>query len=129
MMLRARRFLLPLVVVLAACGGATPTPPPKSSAVAAAAVAGKQNTPAFGADHIDSALREAWQREGLTPAPRVDDATFVRRAYLDVVGTIPTPEATTAFVANAEPDKRRKLVDSLLAATQYAEHWMNYWDD
>jgi hypothetical protein len=103
-------------------------PPPHSPAVAPP-VAHKQNGPAFGAESIDAALREAWQRENLAPAPRVDDATFARRAYLDIVGSIPTPEATTAFTSSTEADKRRKLVAALLAAPQYAEHWMNYWDD
>ena len=119
-----RSFLLATAVVLAACGGAAPkitTPAP--------APGGKQNGPAFGAASIDVALREAWQKEGVTPAPRADDATFVRRVHLDVVGTIPAPEATRAFVASTDPEKRRKLVDALLASPQYAEHWMNYWDD
>jgi hypothetical protein len=83
----------------------------------------------FGSDAIDAALREAWQREGLTPAPRADDATFLRRAYLDIAGTIPPADTMTAFVASSEPDKRKKAVDALLASPDYAEHWMNYWDD
>src|SRR4029079_3510741 len=74
-------------------------------------------------------LRAAWQHGGLTPAPRADDATFIRRASVDIVGTIPPPEAPTAFIASTNPDRRKKLVDTLLAAPQYAEHWMNYWDD
>ena len=128
MMLRSRSFLLGTFVALAACGGSAPAP--RSSAVAPGAPAAqKRNTPSFGPEDIDGALREAWLHEGLTPAPRVDDATFVRRAYVDIVGTIPSPEAATAFVSSAEPDKRRKLVDSLLANSHYAEHWMNYWDD
>jgi hypothetical protein len=118
--------------VLAACAG-TPAAPPKtaspnaSSAAVVPRAAAKQ--PSFDAAAIDAALREAWQKQGLAPSPRADDATFARRAYVDIVGTIPTPEATTAFVASTAPDKRQKLVDSLLASPAYAEHWMNYWDD
>ena len=129
MMIRTRSFLLVSAVVLAACGGASSVSPPRTTAPVAAPPGGKPNASSFGAAAIDSALREAWEKERLTPAPRSDDATFVRRAYLDIVGTIPAPDATSAFVASTDPDKRRKLVDSLLAAPQYAEHWMNYWDD
>ena len=116
--------------VVAACGSAPAVAPPKVPApVAPVAQRAATKQPTFGADAIDAALREAWQKQALTPAPRADDATFVRRAYVDIVGTIPTPDATTAFVASTAPDKRQKLVDSLLASPEYAEHWMNYWDD
>ena len=115
--------------VLAACGGAPSAPPRTSTAPAPVAPRAAAKLSAFGADAIDGALREAWQKQGLTPAPRADDATFVRRAYLDIVGNIPTPEATTAFVASTATDKRQKLIDSLIASPEYAEHWMNYWDD
>jgi hypothetical protein len=70
-----------------------------------------------------------WQKDGITPAPAADDATYLRRAYVDIVGTTPPPDVVKAFVADASPDKRKKLVDKLLASPEYAEHWMNYWDD
>ena len=128
MMLRLRTLLLGGGLVLAACGGGSSGGPARTAASAAPAVT-KQKPPSFGAPHIDSALGEAWRKAGLTPAPRADDATFVRRVYVDLVGTIPTPEAASAFVASTQPDKRQKLVDALLASPQYAEHWTNYWDD
>jgi hypothetical protein len=123
--------LLGAVVVaagLAACGG-SPSPRPAASSSAVTPRAATKAVSSFGADRIDAAMHEAWQREGLTPAPRADDATFLRRVYLDVVGTIPPSDATAAFLADPSPDKRKKAVDSLLASPQYAEHWMNYWDD
>ena len=131
MMLRSRSLMVLGVVVLAACGGAAATPPPKAPAPAEAAKAAKPTapSPAAGAESIDRALRAAWLKESLTPAPKADDATFVRRVYLDVVGTIPTPDQASAFLASTDPDKRKKLVDALIASPAYAEHWMNYWDD
>ncbi|AKV00863.1 hypothetical protein AKJ09_07526 [Labilithrix luteola] len=78
---------------------------------------------------IDAALQDAWKRAGITPAARADDATFLRRAYVDIVGSIPPPDVTTAFLASDDSAKRRKLVETLLASPAYAEHWMNYWDD
>ncbi|MDF2695433.1 MAG: hypothetical protein K0S65_3816 [Labilithrix sp.] len=74
-------------------------------------------------------LRDEWKRAGVVPAARADDATFLRRIYVDIVGTVPPPDVTTRFLADAAPDKRARLVDTLLASPDYAEHWMNYWDD
>jgi hypothetical protein len=119
-----------LVAGIAACGhasnGSQPKTPPSSNG---APVAPKEKAPSFGAEAIDGALREAWKKEGVTPAPKADDATFLRRAYIDIVGTIPPVDVTTSFLADASPDKRKKLVDRLLDSPEYAEHWMNYWDD
>jgi hypothetical protein len=78
---------------------------------------------------IDEALRNEWTKAGIVAAPRADDATFLRRAYVDIVGTVPPPEVTEAFLGDTSPGKRQKLVDGLLASPEYAEHWMNYWDD
>ena len=56
---------------------------------------------------IDDAIRAAWEKEGVHPAPTVDDARFLRRVYLDLTGVIPPPEAVLAFLADASLDKRR----------------------
>ncbi|QDT16407.1 DUF1549 domain-containing protein [Alienimonas californiensis] len=59
-----------------------------------------------------------------------DDATFLRRASLDLVGLLPTAEEAEAFLANPSPDKRERLVDDLLAREiDYADHWMTFWND
>lgn len=60
----------------------------------------------------------------------VDDRAFIRRASLDLVGLLPTPEETAAFVADRSPDKDAALIDRLLADDKaYAEHWMTFWND
>ena len=60
----------------------------------------------------------------------VSDAIFARRVYLDVWGLLPTPEQLTDFVDSKTPNKREKLVDSLLAnSSNYAEHWISFWND
>lgn len=115
--------LLASVATLVACTHSAPPPPaPRSAPVAASA-------PAFGPAKIDAALRAAWTKEGIVPAARADDATFLRRAYLDVTGTIPPPDVAAAFLEDRSPDKRAKLVDSLVASQAYADHWATYWDD
>ena len=62
--------------------------------------------------------------------PVVDDATFLRRASLDIIGLLPEPEELDAFISNSQPDKREKLIRQLLARdVDYAEHWLTFWND
>lgn len=85
--------------------------------------------PDFGPRDVDAMLEKAWTEKGVTPAAAADDATFLRRAYVDIVGTIPPPERVVSFLADRSPNKRAKLVDELLASPDYAEHWADYWED
>lgn len=122
------------LAAFAACGGpekppARPPAPAASASASASAAPPPTPPPGLAAAEVDRMLEAAWAKEGLTPAPVADDATFVRRAYLDIVGTIPSPEVARAFAADAAPDKRKRLVDSLLASPAYATHWAEYWDD
>ena len=59
------------------------------------------------------------------PAPPAEDAAFLRRAMLDLAGTIPTAEETQKFLADADPEKRAKLIDRLLEAPSYADRMEN----
>jgi hypothetical protein len=77
---------------------------------------------------IDDAIKLAWKAEKITPAPRCDDATFLRRVYLDLVGTIPTYEQTKTFLADSDPKKREKLIDQLLDDPRFATHQADVWD-
>jgi hypothetical protein len=63
------------------------------------------------------------------PAP-LNDATFLRRAHLDLIGLLPTADEVAAFTADTKPDKRTRLVQGLLARDiDYAEHWLTFWND
>lgn len=94
---------------------------------AAAAVEGRV-VPALDAAAIDRMIAAEWGRHGLMPTPPVDDAGFLRRAYLDISGIVPPPEAVTAFLADRRPDKRARLVATLLDGPRYAEHFTDYWE-
>ncbi len=78
---------------------------------------------------IDRLVAEKWERLNLAPSPPADDATFHRRAYLDLIGKLPTPEEVRSFLADSKPDKRTRLVDSLLARPEYADYWALKWAD
>jgi hypothetical protein len=77
---------------------------------------------------IDAEVQAAWQREKVTPAGRADDASFLRRVYLDLVGTIPTCDDALQFLRDADPAKRGKLIDKLLADPRFASQQANVWD-
>jgi hypothetical protein len=74
-------------------------------------------------DRVDALLEAEWKASGVSPAGPASDAQFFRRAYLDLAGTLPPPEAVTAFLADTSPDKRARAVDALLASPRYAERW------
>ncbi len=60
----------------------------------------------------------------------IDDALFIRRATLDIWGMVPSVDATQNFIADKDPNKRERLVDSLLADNEkYAENWISFWND
>lgn len=87
--------------------------------------------PTAGRDHpIDRILDAHLAAQGRkAPAP-LDDAAFLRRASLDLIGLLPTPEERAAFLSDPSPDKRARLVQSLLARDlDYAEHWLTFWND
>lgn len=66
---------------------------------------------------------------GLPQSPDCTDADFLRRAYLDVIGLLPTPQEARTFLASSDPRKREKLVDSLLARPEYVDYWTLRWAD
>jgi hypothetical protein len=77
---------------------------------------------------IDKAIRGAWEREKIAPAPRAEDAEFLRRVYLDLVGTIPTYDEAAKFLSDGDARKREKLIDQLLADSRFATAQADVWD-
>ncbi len=78
---------------------------------------------------IDTLINEQLQRLKLPPSPRCDDATFVRRVFLDTIGLPPTPEEVKSFLAATEEDKRDKLIESLLERPEFVDYWTYKWSD
>ncbi|HBP18817.1 MAG TPA: hypothetical protein DEA08_13665, partial [Planctomycetes bacterium] len=71
---------------------------------------------------IDAALRQTWSAAKVTPLERCDDATFLRRARLDLTGSLPAPAEVEAFLADSQPGKRGRLVERLLHEPRRARH-------
>jgi hypothetical protein len=78
---------------------------------------------------IDKLVFGRLERLGIQPAHLCSDAVFVRRAYLDVIGTLPTAQEAKDFLLDRDPDKRRALIDRLLEREEYADYWAMKWSD
>jgi hypothetical protein len=80
-------------------------------------------------NRIDQLVFARLKRLGIPPSEMSSDAEFVRRVYLDVIGTLPTPEETCRFLADPAPDKRRRLIDQFLARPEFIDFWTLKWGD
>jgi hypothetical protein len=91
---------------------------------------------------VDRLVAEKWERLRLTPSVPADDATFLRRATLDLIGRLPTLAETQQFLSGSPPPgstaadwqgpsdtRRTQLVDRLLASPEYADFWALRWAD
>src|SRR6185437_6860778 len=81
------------------------------------------------ANFIDRLAWHKLQRLGIKPSDLAGDAVFLRRAHLDVIGTLPSVEEAREFLADASADKRARLIDRLLARDEYADYWAMRFSD
>ncbi|MDA1277495.1 MAG: DUF1553 domain-containing protein [Verrucomicrobia bacterium] len=80
------------------------------------------------ADVINRFVRMSWKDAGNRPSRVCDDATFVRRVYLDLAGRIPSLDEATAFIESKVVEKRTELVESLLSGDAYPRHMREIFD-
>jgi hypothetical protein len=78
---------------------------------------------------VDAPTAAQWKQLGIVPSEPCADGQFVRRAYLDITGTLPTPQQVAEFLADTGADKRDKLIDRLLETPEYAYYFANKWAD
>ena len=78
---------------------------------------------------IDELVFARLKRLGIQPSYVCSDAVFLRRAFLDVIGTLPTPEEASQFLADRDPAKRTALIDRLLEREEFADYWAMKWSD
>lgn len=78
---------------------------------------------------VDAFVLAQLEQKNLKPSPDADRTTFIRRATLDTLGLIPTPQEVDAFVKDRSPDAYEKLVDRLLSSPQYGERQARRWLD
>ncbi len=81
------------------------------------------------AQKINQFLDQHWKAEKVEPVPLADDAEYLRRLYLDLIGRIPSRAEARAFLEDRTPDKRERLVRRLLEEGKHIGHFVNVWRD
>lgn len=118
-----------LAILLLAVSTATGAPTPSSS-LSDDPVAEPSRAEIKGiSDQIDELVLQRLSEHGERPNRRVDDATFLRRIYLDAVGRIPTLQEAKRFLNSKAKHKREDLIDDLLGSAGYVSHHFNFWAD
>ena len=80
-------------------------------------------------NYIDDLVLAKLKALNIAPSGPADDATFLRRAYLDAAGILPTSEEVEDFLADHAADKRAKLIDRLLERDEFVDYWAYKWSD
>ena len=80
-------------------------------------------------DRIDGPVLRKLKKLNIEPSGLCTDSEYVRRAYLDVIGTLPTADETRRFLADRNPARRANLIDELLSRPEYADFWALKWSD
>ena len=78
---------------------------------------------------IDDQVLAKLKSLNIPPSPRCSDSEFLRRAFLDTIGVLPTADEVRSFLADESPDKRDRLVDQLLTRSEFVDYWSYKWSD
>ncbi|MDD5482837.1 MAG: DUF1553 domain-containing protein [Kiritimatiellae bacterium] len=78
---------------------------------------------------IDRIVSRNLSKLRIPPPPLCSDAVFVRRVFLDTIGTLPAADEAREFIHDQTPDKRGALVDRLLERSEFADYWAMKWGD
>ncbi|HEV3120317.1 MAG TPA: DUF1549 domain-containing protein, partial [Isosphaeraceae bacterium] len=80
-------------------------------------------------NRIDALVARKLRKLNIQPSEPADDAEYLRRVYLGVIGTLPTPEEARHFLRDPRPDRRARLVDRLLSRPEFNDYWALQWAD
>ncbi len=80
-------------------------------------------------NEIDTLVTRGLRQQGIEPASLCSDAVFIRRVYLDVIGTLPEPQEVREFLQERRPNKRSSLIEALLKREEFADYWSLKWCD
>jgi hypothetical protein len=116
-----RKFLISAIFVMATVS--------RASAGTDPAATFETSGPLAPHNKIDERVFARLQSLGIQPARPSSDATFLRRVYLDVIGTLPTAQEAREFLGDQNPNKRAALIDRLLARDEFVDYWTLKWSD
>jgi len=108
---------------------AVTTAPPATIMAVAPLDRGSRPAVQRAAAEIDRLLAASWQERGVKASPRLHDAQFLRRIYLELGGRIPSYDEARRFLASKVRTRRADLIDDLLESPDYVSHFYNYWAD
>ena len=80
-------------------------------------------------NRIDTLVKRTFRRKGIEPANLCSDAVFIRRVYLDIIGTLPEPQKVREFLQDRSDSKRAALIHELLRRDEFADYWSLKWCD
>jgi hypothetical protein len=80
-------------------------------------------------NYIDDAILKHLQILHIPPSPQTSDVEFIRRAYLDAAGILPSPSETENFLKDPSADKRNRLIDELIKRPEFVDYWTYKWSD
>lgn len=80
-------------------------------------------------NYIDTLVLKKLEQLRIPPSGDSTDAEFIRRAYLDAAGILPTPADVESFLADNSPDKRARLIDRILERPEFVDYWAYKWSD
>ena len=80
-------------------------------------------------NYIDEHIFGRIERDNIPHAPLAGDEEYLRRAYLDLTGSLPTVDEVRAFLEDSNPNKRDELVDSLIGTEEFANEWAYHWGE
>ena len=80
-------------------------------------------------NYIDDLVLNHLRALHIPPSPQASDSEFIRRAYLDAAGILPTPSEVESFLHDPSPDKRNHLIDNLMKRSEFVDYWAYKWSD
>jgi hypothetical protein len=100
-----------------------------TQAVASALPRAASTAPVTKKNFVDELIFGRMERDKVPHAAFAGDEEFLRRAYLDATGLLPSPDKIRAFAADTDPDKRDKLIDSLIGSDEFADEWAYHYGE
>ncbi|NOS72395.1 MAG: DUF1553 domain-containing protein, partial [Verrucomicrobia bacterium] len=122
MRLGIKPFFARAAIIGLACGGFGVMAQPVASPF-------ESSQPPTATSRIDELVFSRLGKLKITPAHSCSDAVFVRRVFLDVIGTLPTAQEASDFILSRDANKRRALIDRLLERDELADYWAMKWSD
>ena len=86
-----------------------------------------EDSPKPQVNYIDELVNLKLKKLRIDPSGRASDEAFLRRAFVDLVGQVPTEEEYNSYMSSTEPDKRDKLINELLSRKEFTEVWVSKW--